>query len=228
MSVPREQGRQDHRVAGSEAPHPLLSAMLRAAAGNFPHVDGGARLLPGLSGGQQAVVSFTGHALIASHRPHAELAGLRLDGYGAALAPQVLQHLAGSEGSVGSLDVTLVAVGRGGGRLPARPDLLDHPRVRHARAHRRDVRVFGDDRGLVTLARGLAGRPELSIEVATGQRGAQVGRALLSDALALVPAGTAVFAAVAPGNARSLRAFLAAGFRPLASEVLITGPDGRP
>jgi hypothetical protein len=46
-------------------------------------------------------------------------------------------------------------------------------------------------------------------------------RCLLSDALGLVPRGEPVFAAVAPGNARSLRAFLATGFVPLGSEVLI-------
>ena len=35
------------------------------------------------------------------------------------------------------------------------------------------------------------------------------------DALSLVPAGEPVFAAVSPGNARSLRAFLAVGFYPI-------------
>jgi hypothetical protein len=39
--------------------------------------------------------------------------------------------------------------------------------------------------------------------------------------LRLVPAGEPVFAAVAPGNACSLRAFLAAGFTPVGSEVII-------
>jgi RimJ/RimL family protein N-acetyltransferase len=36
----------------------------------------------------------------------------------------------------------------------------------------------------------------------------------------LIPKGDVVFAQVAPGNAASLRAFLAAGFRPIGSEVL--------
>ncbi|RIQ11374.1 hypothetical protein DY240_28965 [Jiangella rhizosphaerae] len=40
-------------------------------------------------------------------------------------------------------------------------------------------------------------------------------------ALRLVPAGEPVFAAVTPGNARSLRAFLACGFTPVGSEVLL-------
>ncbi|WP_262505693.1 hypothetical protein [Streptomyces sp. TRM68367] len=47
------------------------------------------------------------------------------------------------------------------------------------------------------------------------------GRSLLSDALSLVPEGEPVFAAVSPGNARSLRAFLACGFTPIGSEVLL-------
>jgi hypothetical protein len=49
----------------------------------------------------------------------------------------------------------------------------------------------------------------------------RLGRSLLEDALALVPHGEPVFAAVSPGNARSLRAFLAAGFVPLGSETII-------
>jgi hypothetical protein len=49
---------------------------------------------------------------------------------------------------------------------------------------------------------------------------------LLGDALALVPAGEPVFAAVAAGNARPLRAFLALGFVPIGCEVLFTPGRG--
>jgi hypothetical protein len=60
----------------------------------------------------------------------------------------------------------------------------------------------------------------MSVELAgAGERG--TGRGVIRDARRPVPAGEPVFAAVAPGNARSLRAFLAAGFVPLGSEVLI-------
>jgi L-amino acid N-acyltransferase YncA len=86
------------------------------------------------------------------------------------------------------------------------------------------VRVYGDERGLVTLAEGLAGRCEISIEAEPQGQGRGWGRSLLSDALGLVPAGEPIFAAVSPGNARSLRAFLAVGFVPIGSEVLIR-PD---
>ncbi|MGF1648327.1 MAG: hypothetical protein ACFCVF_15595 [Kineosporiaceae bacterium] len=90
-----------------------------------------------------------------------------------------------------------------------------------ARSLRRDVRVHGDDRGLVTVSEGLAGRCEISVEAAPGAS-TGAGRSLVADARGLVPADRAVFAAVSPGNARSLRAFLATGFVPIASEVIIT------
>jgi L-amino acid N-acyltransferase YncA len=83
------------------------------------------------------------------------------------------------------------------------------------------VRLLGDERGLVTLSRGLGGLLELSFEVDADRRGAGLGRSLLRDALAVAPAGEPVLAAVAPGNAASLRALLAAGFTPLGSVQLV-------
>jgi hypothetical protein len=40
-------------------------------------------------------------------------------------------------------------------------------------------------------------------------------------ARALIPAGTSIWAQVTPGNAASLRAFLAAGYQPVGSEALL-------
>lgn len=192
--------------------HPLLAVLLAAADGEFPPADGAAVYLPPLPRGLAAVVSLTGRVYLATdHR----LTGL--DGFGSALAPEVLRHLAGPHGTVGVLDATLVRRGVGGGDLPVRTDLAEHPRVRHALELREDVRVHGDERGLVTVAAGLAGRTELSVEAF----GPGEGRGLIRAALGLVPAGEPVFAAVAPGNARSLRAFLAEGFVPVGSEVII-------
>ena len=191
--------------------HPLLDVLHAAAGGVFPPADGQAVFLPPLPRGAAAVVSLTGRVYLATDR---RVPGL--DGFGSALQPEVLRRIAG-EREVGTLDVTLVARGRGGGALPVRTDLDDHPRVRQARALRDSVRVYGDERGLVTVAAGLAGRAEMSVEVAVPG----TGRALIREALRLVPEGTALFAAVAPGNARSLRAFLAEGFVPLGSEVII-------
>ncbi len=58
-------------------------------------------------------------------------------------------------------------------------------------------------------------------------RGRGHGRALLRDALALAPPGEPVFAAVAPGNAASLRALLAAAFVPIGSVQLVRPGPGR-
>ena len=70
----------------------------------------------------------------------------------------------------------------------------------------------------MTLATGLGGLPELGIEVdpRKGHTGAEVTQA----ALTLVPRDQVVVAACAPGNARALRAALAAGFEPVASVQL--------
>ncbi len=169
-------------------------------SGRFPPADGGVTVVPELPRSLECSVAFTGHAVIATALPAAEVHAHKPDGFGASLA------------------------GRGTGGVPRlrRADLDDHPRVRYARELRTDVRVFGDERGLVTLADGLAGRRELSIELHRGGHGH--GRSLLTDALSLVPDGDPVFAAVSPGNARSLRLFLTAGFTPVGAEVLLR-PD---
>jgi GNAT superfamily N-acetyltransferase len=207
--------------------HPLLDVQLRAVAGARPPVDGAVEFVPPLARDLRAVLAFTGHAYLATTQPPSEFADLALDGFGHALHPATLLRLAGPAGDVGAVDATLA--GRGTGPLrPApfveRTDLAQHPRVRHATRLRRDVRVYGDERGLVTLGHGLAGRLELSIEVDDAHQGRGVGAGLLADALTLVPAGEVVFVAVSPGNVRSLRLFLRAGFVPVASEVIVKLP----
>jgi hypothetical protein len=202
--------------------HPLLGLMLDAVGGRFPAVDGEVSVFGALGGGLECSFAFTGHAVVATALPEASVLARGPDGFGGSLAPDFLRWLAGPDGWIGQIDATMVAAGRGpgGGRLlPERPDLAAHHRVRHAVTLRTGVRVYGDERGVVTLGSGLAGRLELSIEAAPQGQGQ--GRALLADALRLVPAGRPVFAAVTPGNARSLRAFLATGFAPIGSEVLI-------
>ena len=130
-------------------------------------------------------------------------------------------RLAGG-GAIGSLDVVLVRTGAGGSTaLTERTDLEHHPRVERARHHRRDVRVLGDDRGFVTIGRGLVDRIEMSVELLDHAHGTGAGRQLITEGLRAIGADELVFAQVAPGNAASLRAFLACGFRPIGSEVLI-------
>jgi GNAT superfamily N-acetyltransferase len=197
----------------------MLQAFIDAADGRFPPVDGGVTRVDPV-GAVRAVVGFTGHAYVMAPGPIDPPPGVtRPDGFGGAFDPQYLVWLAGDR-PIGVLDATLVA--RGTGR-PARLEGTDrwdsHPRVEHARQLRDDVRVFGDARGLVTLATGLAGRLELSVEAAPDGQGRGWGRTLVADALGLVGEGEPVFAAVSPGNARSLRVFLALGFTPIGSEI---------
>ncbi len=199
--------------------HPLLDLLIAATAGHFPAVDGGITVMPPLDRGGECVMAFTGHAVIATALPADELREHGADGFGGASAPDLLRWIAGAKGIVGVTDVTLFALGTGGSTLPVRTDLDDHPRVSFARLVRSEVTVYGDDRGLVTLGTGIAGRRELSI--AANQPGQGNGRSLVADALGLVPRGHPLFAAVSPGNARSLRVFLACGFIPIGSEVLI-------
>jgi hypothetical protein len=156
-----------------------------------------------------------------------ELAELGADGYGGASRPEVLLRLAGFGGHVGSIDVVMVAEAGAGPTLPPRADLADHPRVRRAAAHRAGVEVYGDEVGLVVLGTGLAGRRELAVELMDpGAAGQGHGRRLISAGLARLAPGERCWAQVAAGNAASLRAFLACGFVPIGSEVVIT-PAGR-
>lgn len=211
-------------MTGGRGQHPLLAILDAAAAGRFPPVDGRCEALPP-DGEFRAVVAFTGHAYVLADVEATELHAHGADGYGGASRPHVLQWLAGSDGRVGSLDVVLVAEGMPGPSLPRRTDLDDHPRVSRAAGYRTDLTVYGDDVGLVVLGRGLAGRRELSVELLDlGTSGQGHGRRLIRAGLAVLAPGERCWAQVAPGNAASLRAFLACGFVPIGSEVLIT-PD---
>ena len=63
----------------------------------------------------------------------------------------------------------------------------------------------------------------MSVELLAETRriGATAGRALIAAGLRHVPTRELVWAQVSPGNAASLRAFLAAGFVPIGAETLI-------
>ena len=201
--------------------HPLARVLRDAAHGAFPPVDGRAELLPPDGSGTRAVVSFTGRSYLLTELPSDAFDDLDLDGFGAATHPDVLLRVAGGA-AIGSLDVVLVRPGAGVPTpLAERSDLEHHPRVERARHHRRDVRVLGDERGFVTIGRGLVDRTEMSVELLVHAHGEGAGRQLIRDGLGAIATNELVFAQVAPGNAASLRAFLACGFRPIGSEVLI-------
>lgn len=236
-SRPGSTSRQRDGCVVCEPVHPLAEILDRAAAGSFPPADGRTDVLPPDDDGTLAIVAFTGHAYVLGDVDPRDVASRQSDraggGFGGALAPAMQQWLAGGDREIGSIDVVLAAAGgpAPAGSLMRRDDHRGHPRVRRAMSHRRDVEVYGDDNGLAILGRGLVGRWELSVELfdttALGdgsRRGppAGAGRRLVAAGLELVPDGEWCWAQVAAGNARSLRAFLACGFVPVASEVLIS------
>jgi GNAT superfamily N-acetyltransferase len=214
--------------------HPLRTILEDAARGRFPPQDGEVRIVPPAPGRSDAVVAFTSHHLIAAdvdveevrcHLPDGDLA--------APLSPAFLAWLGDRiESAPGSVDVVLAASGRAAG--PDDPPLrlagaTSHDRVERAGRYRDDVAVYADADGVgvIALGSGLAGRHELAVEIDEAARGRGLGRRLILAARALVPPEEFVFAQVAPGNAASLRAFLAAGFAPVGSEVLLLRGAGR-
>ena len=210
--------------------HPLAAILDRAAAGEFPPPDGGTDVLPPDDDGTIAIVAFSGHAYVLADVEHSDLLRRQTDGaeggLGGALSPAVQSWLAGTDRSIGSIDVVMAARGGPGvsRELQPRGDQRGHPRVQRALRHRRDVDVYGDDDGLAILGRGLVGRWEVSVELFDPSApAAGGGRRLVRAGLDLVPDGEWCWAQVAAGNTRSLRAFLAAGFVPVCAEVLITG-----
>ena len=238
---------EGHRPDGA-APlmHPLAVLVTDAAAGRFPPVDGGWQRVPPWRPGLEGIVAFTGHAVLAlaADVTDQRLAGFGVNGLGGAHDPRLIAALAGPDGWIASLDVLLAGGGTGqpgaagpagagpasagpasaGPRLMDRPDLAAHPRVQFAAQIRDQPRILGypDLRrsALAVVSRGLGGLTELSFELEPQRRGTGSGATLISDALSTIPAGQLVIAAIAPGNAASLRAALTAGFVPLGSTQL--------
>ena len=132
----------------------------------------------------------------------------------------------GPGGEIGALDVVLV--GRGRGRPGAAPP--PRPRRPPARAsgprpppRRRGVRRrrSGSSSSVAGWPTGASWRSSCSTRARPG--GAGHGRRLIRAGLAALAPGTVCWAQVSPGNAASLRAFLACGFVPIGSEILIRG-----
>lgn len=203
--------------------HPLTEVLVAASSGSFPPVDGVVDVLPPDDHGTEAIVEFTGHTYVLTTRAAGDDLFLGVDAFGGATSPRFVVALAG-DAEIGSHDAVLTRAG--GADVPSLTETDrydDHPRVRRARRHRRAVSVMGDERGVVTIGRGLVDRVELSVELSSDwpDRSAGAGRALILAGLATLSEEQVVFAQIAPGNAASLRAFLACGFRPIGSEILI-------
>lgn len=205
-----------------------LAEILDAAAdGRFPPPDGGTTVVEQPASRDAGVIAFTAHAVVfADVDPdwvHTTLAAADCDALAAAMNPRFLSALLDRTGRVmDTIDLLTVAPA-----LPGPPPVelreitsADHPRVRSARRRRDDVRVWSTDGGVLILGRGVAGRWETAVEVEAGRRHRGLGRELAVAARHLVPRGF-VWSQQAAGNARSVRAFQAAGYRPVGAEALM-------
>lgn len=206
-----------------------LADLLRAAvAGDFPAPDGEVELVAEPVGRAHAVVAFSAHFVVCAPVDEPWLAQHLPDqSYTASHAPAFLLALARRlDADIGALDAVLAADGpieEGRAVDLDQVDDRDHTRVRRALRYRDDVEVWRtpDERGHLVLGRGLAGRLEASFEVAPAARGHGLGAALASAARRRATPDDPVFVQVSPGNVASLRALLAAGYRPVCSEVLL-------
>jgi hypothetical protein len=205
-----------------------LTALLDAAAtGRYPPPDGRVTIVPQPSARDAGVIGFTAHAVIFTDADPGWVRGqLPAGDLAAPLTPAFLQALCQRTGRrAHSIDMLCVATplpGPPAGLVPYRDPA--HPRVARAVRYRDDVRCWRGDGGVVVLGRGVAGRWEASVEVDPGRRGRGRGRELAAAARQLVPDRAPVWAQIAPGNAASVRAFLAAGYLPVGAEALLSSP----
>lgn len=205
-----------------------LAAILQdAAKGSFPPADGGVTVLPQPSARDAGVWGFTAHAVVfADIEPDWVASKLPGDNLSAPLGPPFLQALCAATNRLpGSVDMLCTAEPLPGPppiELIPEPD-RSHPRVARALSYRDDVRAWrtADGVGVILLGRGVVGRRETAIEVDASRRSRGVGRALARAARHLAESGEPLWAQVAPGNAASVRAFLAAGFVPVGAEILL-------
>ncbi|HEY9372404.1 GNAT family N-acetyltransferase [Streptomyces sp.] len=197
-----------------------------AARGEFPPPDGSAVVVAQPNRRDAGVLAFTAHSVIFTDEDpewvHGALAATAADPLAASMNPVFLTGLLAKTGRrMNTVDLLTVA-----DALPGDPGLelreiedRSHPRVARALKYRDDVRVWTADGGVLILGRGVAGRWETAIEVDEHARQQGLGRALARAARHLTP-GPVVWSQQSPGNARSVRTFQAAGYRPVASEAL--------
>ncbi len=217
----------DHERHGTRlATEALLGEILtEAAAGRFPPPDGGVTILPQPSERDAGVLGFTAHAIIFTDADPDWVKGQLIQGdLAAPLNAAFLNALAtATNRKAGSLDILCVAESLPGPppvKLTAQP-ASTHSRVLRALNYRDEVQTWRADGGIVLIGRGVAGRLETAIEVEADHRNQGLGRRLATAARHLVPPETDLWAQIAPGNAASVRAFLAAGFVPVGAEVLL-------
>ncbi|MET9361442.1 GNAT family N-acetyltransferase [Streptomyces sp. NPDC006632] len=207
--------------------HTLGDILAAAAAGHFPPADGGTTLVAQPGPRDAGVLAFTAHSVIFLDEDEdwlrATLAATDADPLGASMNPAFLAALMARTGrSMNCVDLLTCAPALPGGPPLALREIEDpaHPRVVRALKFRDEVRVWATDGGVLVLGRGVAGRWEVALELDESARGSGLGAQLARSARHLVPGGT-LWAQQSPGNARSVRTFQAAGFRPVGSEALL-------
>ncbi|WP_374225177.1 GNAT family N-acetyltransferase [Streptomyces sp. ISL-98] len=213
----------------TDATDDALAAILAAAAhGDFPAPDGSTTVIPQPNRRDAGVLAFTAHSVIFTDEDpewvRFTLAATRCDPLAASMNPAFLMALMQRTGRRMNDTIDLLTCAHA---LPGAPDIdlleiqdPDHPRVARAMKFRHDVRVWSADGGVLILGRGIAGRWEAAIEVDEAVRGRGIGGRLALAARHLTP-DTVVWAQQPPGNARSVRTFQRAGYRPVGSEALM-------
>jgi hypothetical protein len=209
----------------------LPRALLAAADGRFPEPDHKVRIAPAVEGAKGAVIAFTGHHVIASTLGVSEVRrAIRERNLQLPTDPRFLAWLADAVDGSSSEDTIDVVTAREGiergerpAMVPLEDPMLEDRRIAFAAETRRDLRVHRppDGSAVVVLGRGLAGRLEMSIELAPGARGAGLVDELTEVALAEAGPEETVFAQVSAGNSAALRAALRSGFKPVCGEYLI-------
>ncbi|WP_435863015.1 N-acetyltransferase family protein [Streptomyces massasporeus] len=219
----------DSRSAVTDTLADILDA---AGRGVFPPADGGTTIVPQPSARDAGVLAFTAHSVVFTDEDpdwvRGVLARAECDALAATMNARFLTALMDRTGRTSdTVDVLLT-----GAALPGEPPVAltevddpGHPRAVSAMRRRDGVRVWTTDGAVLVLGRGVAGRWEVAVEVEEGARHRGVGRRLVSAARRLT-GGAPVWAQVSAGNARSLRAFQAAGYRPVGSEVLLVPGAG--
>ncbi|MFF3291521.1 GNAT family N-acetyltransferase [Streptomyces sp. NPDC003023] len=208
----------------------LAGILADAAQGRFPPPDGGVTVLGRPGSREEGVVAFTAHSVVFTAEDpawvRAELAATDSDRLAATMNPVFLSALMARTGrSMDTIDLVTVSDALSGEPEPGlglrEIEDREHPRVAAALKRRDEVRVWAAaDGGVLVLGRGLAGRWEVSIEVEEKARGRGLGPRLALAARCLAP-GPVLWSQQSPGNARSVRAFQRAGYRPVASEAVL-------
>ncbi|MCX5423800.1 GNAT family N-acetyltransferase [Streptomyces sp. NBC_00078] len=197
-----------------------------AARGVFPPEDGRTTVVPQACDRDAGVLAFTAHAVVFTDEDprwiHETLRAVDCDELAAPLHPRFLAAFMERTGrGAETVDAMLV-----GSPLPGEPPLAlreiedaGHSRVVYARGRRDEVRAWTAKGGVLVTGRGIGGRLEVSVEVDGPVRHRGLGRLLVTAARHLVT--EPLWAQVAPGNARSMRTFQAAGYRPVGAEALL-------